>query len=64
MISNKIPLQTEQTHRGTKNNAMAKAEVLEHHTVSGRAPTMNNRHILVSLSQKEFTGWVLGGPKA
>ena len=43
---------------------MAKAEVPEHYTVSGRALTINNRHILLSLSQKEFTGWVLGGPKA
>ena len=45
---------------------MAKAEVPEQDTVSGtvRAPIMNNRHVLVSLSQKEFTGWVLGGPKA
>ena len=67
MISNKIPLQTEQTHWGTKTkDAMAKAEVPEQDTVSGtiRAPIMNNRHVLVSLSQKEFTGWVLGGPKA
>ena len=45
---------------------MAKAEVPEHYTVSGiiGAPTINNRHVLVSLRQKEFTGWVLGGPKA
>ena len=58
--------QSKHTEEQKQNNAMAKAEVPEHYTVSGiiGAPTINNRHVLVSLRQKEFTGWVLGGPKA
>lgn len=63
MISNK---QSKHTEEQKQNNPMAKPEVPEHYTVSGiiGAPTINNRHVLVSLRQKEFTGWVLGGPKA